>query len=58
MLTAKQKRLLNLLYEIEQTAANDILQSGGNEKDAYRAAKEQAQEFIRQYGKSILGIAS
>lgn len=54
-LNRKQKQVLETLAEIEQTAINETLANGGNDKAAYHAAKEQAQAFMQQYGNALLG---
>lgn len=54
-LNRKQKQVLETLAEIEQTAIQETLAKGGNDKAAYHAAKEQAQAFMRQYGNALLG---
>lgn len=53
-LNKKQKQLLAVLCGIEKTAADNILRQGGNDKQAYHAAKQAAQDFMRQYGTPLL----
>lgn len=53
-LTPKQKGLLNTLCQIERAAVNEVLETGGNDKEAYHAAKQQAQEFMRLFGQPLL----
>lgn len=48
-LNKKQKQLLAVLCGIEKTAADNILRQGGNDKQAYQAAKQAAQDFMHQY---------
>ena len=53
-LNKKQKQLLAVLCGIEKTAADNILRQGGNDKQAYHAAKQAAQDFMHQYGTPLL----
>jgi len=53
-LNKKQKQLRAVLCGFKKAAAYNILRQGGNEKQAYQAAKQAAQDFMRQYGTPLL----
>lgn len=53
-LSRKQKNVLSTLCELEHRAITETLANGGNDKQAYQVAKEQAQAFMQLYGNSLL----
>lgn len=52
----REKALLGTLCQLERQTIEHTLQSGGNDKDAYHAAKSQAQAFMRHFGSQLLEV--